>query len=113
MLIGDATHTPDAWVFGLAMGRAKAEHPVIRYLIARNFATRGRCPEALVEFDAMRTSGPMPLETVAREAFRLEAVCACRESDRAKIERMKQEVPSVLLGGRRESVGRMLDRCGH
>jgi hypothetical protein len=111
MLIGDATRAPDAWVFGLAMGRAKADQPVVRYLIARNFATRSRCPEALVEFDGMRASGPMPLATVTREAFRLEAVCACTQNDEAKIARMRTEAASVLLGGRRDSVVRMLDRC--
>ena len=114
MLVGDDAHTPDPFVFGveLARGEARNDSALGHYLIARQMSSRGRHEDTIRELDLAKTKGPYPLATVAREALRLEAVSACALLDRPRIDTLKAKVETTLAGGRRESVRRLLGRCG-
>lgn len=113
MLVGDDAHTPDPFVFGLALarGEARKDSPLSHYLVARQMASRNRHEDALRELDAAKARGPYPLATVTREALRMEAVSACALADLPRIAELGPKVDATLEGGRRESVKRLLDRC--
>ncbi len=114
MLVGDESHPPDPFVFGveLARGEARKDAPLGHYLLARQMGSRGRHEDALRELSLAKDKGPYPLPSVTREALRLEAVSACALGDRERIDALKPQVEAALVGGRKESVVRLLRRCG-
>lgn len=113
MLVGDESHTPDPFVFGveLARGETRKDSALGHYLIARQMASRARHDDVLRELDRAKAAGAYPVQSVAREALRMEAVSACATANRARIDALRPLAEATLAGGRKDSVLRLLARC--
>jgi hypothetical protein len=128
LLLGDATHPPDIFLAGVALGALRSAEggrhpegatnensPLASYLVGRNliqraFYERGR---AAIEADF----AGMPTPRIAREALRQEAIAACALGDSAAIAalRLRLDEPGTPFGGasggRRAATRRLLERC--
>jgi tetratricopeptide (TPR) repeat protein len=118
LLLG-ARHRPtDILVAAVQLGAwsQASKSALADYLIGKNLAGRGWYVLAAIYLDrALEAS--LPVASVAREALRQRAVCACAMHDERSIARVKADIdgPSSpfrgTAGGRRASVEQLLSRC--
>ena len=115
LLIGLERRYPDATLGALAVARfAGGGSAVGRYLLMRQFVSQGLYGEALA-VDGKSTELTM---RVQRELVRLTAVAGCAARDEQAIAKARatlvgSEGPFAnSAGGRRDSLGRLLARCG-
>lgn len=119
LLLGDEKHGADIFVGGVALGgwQTSSASPLADYLIGRNMSTRGFYEKGAAVLDAA-LEDVLPTPRIARETLRQRAIAACALGDKAALARVAAKIASPddpfkgASGGRRDSVLRMIDRCG-
>jgi tetratricopeptide (TPR) repeat protein len=115
LLLGDATHGPDPFVAGIALGRW-GDTPLASYLMGRNLLQHGFHEKAAAQLDVAFHQG-LPTPRIERETLRQRAIAACAMSDRAALEEAKAVIEGPedpfagASGGRRDATLRMIARC--
>lgn len=119
-LMGDRERSPDAFVGGVALGRALERTPndaLLLYLVGRNALQRGFVDEGLGALSLALSSGPKALPTprIHREALRQLVIGACQKGDASLVRRVAEAVvaPGSPFhdGGRKDSVLSLATRC--
>ncbi len=119
LLLGDDKHGPDIFVGGVALGswQTGSASPLADYLAGRNMISRGFYEKGAAALDAA-LADTLPTVRVARETLRQRAIAACALGDKDALARVAARIASPddpfkgASGGRRDSVLRMIDRCG-
>jgi tetratricopeptide (TPR) repeat protein len=119
-LMGDRDRAPDAFVGGVALGRAlerSPTDPLLLYLVGRNALQRGFVDEGIRSLSLALSGGPSTLPTprIHREALRQIVVGACQKGDGPLVRRTAEAVTAPRTpfhdGGRRDAVLSLAARC--
>ena len=119
LLIGSEGRPADPWLGAIYLGTwSELERDSLAdYLIGKNLVGHGWYELAAPYLDRA-IAGDATTARIGRELLRERAVVACAQADMPQVARMRALIASEespfkgSLGGRRESVERMLGRCG-
>ncbi len=119
MLLSEPGRPQDTWLGALSLGQWQQETsaPLAEYLAGKNLTLHNESLRAAPALDrALEGAGLTP--RIGREVLRQRAIGACVLRDAASLARVKDAVLSPAspfagsAGGRRDSVLRLLARCG-
>jgi tetratricopeptide (TPR) repeat protein len=120
LLIGESGHVPDSWLGAVSTAEwADATHePLAEYLLGKNLLLHGQWARASVHLERALAGG-VSTPRVGRELLRSQAICACALRDIPALDRVQAAVVASGspfaegVGGRRDSLLRLVQRCAN